>query len=611
MNVLLFEWNTFGQKDLEETLLHLGCKVDKIKYIFTDYEKDEAFEKRLTELFLLDKYDFVISFNYFQVVSNVCNAFCIKYIAWVFDSPLINLNSKTIYNPFNYIFIFDSELFLQMKNELKADTVYYLPLAVNVDRLDRLIDCDEDREKYSSDVSFVGNLYEKRNHYDEIPKLPEYLKGYFDGIMRAQMKIYGYNFIKEMLTDDIMEVLEKGISIRLGANYVGDIRDIFADRFLNAKITGMERRRLLALLSEVYDVDLYTDSDSSDLPKLHNKGYIDYYKVMPKVFRFGRVNLNITLRTIKSGIPLRIFDVLGAGGFLITNYQGDIEKYFEIGKDLVCYESEEDLLNKVEYYLQHEEERKEIAENGYWKVKQYHNYEVRLKEILRIVQDNGETTAHIGPKEAILGPEVNQLKQQLVNLIAIGMIGDAKARYYTFKRSNPMEVLDQELSDYDMIFRIYSYENKRDQHTIFDYSVYMNRIWEHYEHIRKYVIGLDKGGANSSQEFIHYVDFYQVSYTAIEFIILKYASDKVRLLNLVAWIFIQAGKNDLILPFLSLANELKPEDDDTLYHLAYILNQMGEYKMAYGYIDSIRIATPEVLDLMEQILQKVAPTKLL
>ncbi|HKL79873.1 MAG TPA: hypothetical protein VJ888_05485 [Mobilitalea sp.] len=101
MNVLLFEWNTFGQKDLEETLLHLGCKVDKIKYIFTDYEKDEAFEKRLAELFLLKNYDFVISFNYFQVVSNVCNTFCIKYIAWVFDSPLINLNSKTIYNPFN------------------------------------------------------------------------------------------------------------------------------------------------------------------------------------------------------------------------------------------------------------------------------------------------------------------------------------------------------------------------------------------------------------------------------------------------------------------------------------------------------------------------------
>ncbi|HKL80786.1 MAG TPA: glycosyltransferase, partial [Mobilitalea sp.] len=509
------------------------------------------------------------------------------------------------------IFIFDGELYLQMKNVFKAETVYYLPLAVNVDRLDRLIDSNEDREKYSTEVSFVGNLYDKRNHYDEIPKLPEYLRGYFDGIMKSQMKIYGYNFIKEMISDDIMEELEKYISIRPGTNYVGDIKDIFADRFLNAKITGMERRRLLAMLSEVYDVNLYTDSDSSGLPKVHNKGYIDYYKVMPKTFRYSRINLNITLRTIKSGIPLRIFDVLGAGGFLITNYQGDIEKYFEIGKDLICYESEEDLLDKVQYYLQHEDERRQIAENGYLKVKQYHNYEVRLKEILRIVQDNGKATAHIEPEEAILGPDVNQLKQQLVSLIDTGMIDDAKTRYYTFKRSNPMAVLDQELSDYDMIFRIYSYENKREQHTLFDYSTDMNRVWEHYEHIRKYVIDLDKSGVDSSQEFIHYVAFYQVSYTAIEFIILEYAFDKVRLLNCVAWIFIQAGKNDLILPFLSLANELKPEDDDTLYHLAYILNQIGEYKMAYEYIDSIRIATPEALDLMEQILQKVAPIKLL
>ncbi|HKL80513.1 MAG TPA: glycosyltransferase, partial [Mobilitalea sp.] len=426
--------------------------------------------------------------------------------------------------------------------------------------------------------------------------------------MRSQMKIYGYNFIKEMISDDIMEELEKYISIRPGSNYVGDIRDIFADRFLNAKITGMERRRLLAMLSEVYNVDLYTDSDSSDFPKLHNKGYIDYYNVMPKIFRYSKINLNMTLRTIKSGIPLRIFDVLGAGGFLITNYQGDIEKYFEIGKDLVCYESEEDLLEKVQYYLQHEDERSEIAENGYRRVKQYHNYEVRLLEILRIVQADDETAAHIENVVDILEPEVDRLKQQLVSLIATGMIDDAKARYYTFKRSNPVAILDQELSDYDMIFRIYSYENKRDQHTLFDYSTYMNRIWQHYDHIRKYVIDLDKSVVDSSQEFIHYVDFYQVSYTAIEIIIMEYATDRVRLLNRVAWIFLQAGKNELILPFLSLAIELIPEDDETLYHLAYILNQIGEYEMAYEYIDAIRIATPEAINLMEQILQKLTPT---
>ena len=66
---------------------------------------------------------------------------------------------------------------------------------------------------------------------------------------------------------------------------------------------------------------------------------------------------------------MRIFDVLGAGGFLLTNYQEELEDYFEIGKDLVCYSSEEDLLQKTAYYLEHDEERKQIARNGYLKVK--------------------------------------------------------------------------------------------------------------------------------------------------------------------------------------------------------------------------------------------------
>ena len=45
---------------------------------------------------------------------------------------------------------------------------------------------------------------------------------------------------------------------------------------------------------------------------------------MPYVFRNSRINLNITLRSIKSGIPLRCMDIYGAGGFLLSNYQTDL-----------------------------------------------------------------------------------------------------------------------------------------------------------------------------------------------------------------------------------------------------------------------------------------------
>lgn len=106
---------------------------------------------------------------------------------------------------------------------------------------------------------------------------------------------------------------------------------------------------------------------------------------MPKVFRMSKINLNFTIPNIKSGIPLRIWDVLGCGGFLLTNYQAEIPYYFKEGEDLVCFDSLEDLCEKVGYYLEHEEERKRIAWNGYRKVREKHSYIERIRTILDTV----------------------------------------------------------------------------------------------------------------------------------------------------------------------------------------------------------------------------------
>ena len=66
-------------------------------------------------------------------------------------------------------------------------------------------------------------------------------------------------------------------------------------------------------------------------------------------------------------MPLRAIDIMGAGGFLLTNYQSDFLKDFVPGEDMGMYDSVEDCISKCEYYLKHEDERKSIALNGYKK----------------------------------------------------------------------------------------------------------------------------------------------------------------------------------------------------------------------------------------------------
>ena len=385
MRLLIYKWIAYGIKDLEEILIKNGFEIDCIEYTFRNFEEDEVFTKIFTDKLLQpNKFDAVISFNFFQIISNICNEKNVKYISWVFDSPTLNLYSKAIYNKCNYIFIFDRALYDDIKT-MGVTQVYHLPLAVNVSRLDNLRASNEDIQKYRSDISFVGTLYDNRISYDAMVNLPEYYKGFLEGIMKAQLQVYGYNFLEELLTDNILEVLNQYVYLKLNDNFIGQAKMIYANTFLGVKVTSMERRMILETLSDMYKVDLYTNSHTDELPFIRNRGYIDYYTEMPKVFRHSKINLNITLRTIKTGIPLRIFDIMGAGGFVITNYQEEILDYFEDGKDLIIYENIADLKNKIGYYLAHEEERKQIAQNGYKKIKEYHTYQTRLDYIMKTV----------------------------------------------------------------------------------------------------------------------------------------------------------------------------------------------------------------------------------
>ncbi len=104
---------------------------------------------------------------------------------------------------------------------------------------------------------------------------------------------------------------------------------------------------------------------------------------MPHVFKESAVNLNITLRSIQSGISLRVLDILACEGFLLTNWQPEIEEYFAIGKELVTYDTFEDLIEKAEYYLNHPQERRAIAKAGKKKVEELFSYHNALDTIFQ------------------------------------------------------------------------------------------------------------------------------------------------------------------------------------------------------------------------------------
>lgn len=384
MYVCLLEWKSFGNEDIKEILSEMGHKVISVPFSDTKIKADEI-ERLLIQKNADKNCDFVFSFNYFPEVSICCQKMGIKYVSWVYDSPHIAVYSYTIINSFNYAFLFDYALYDELRS-VGIKTVYYMPLAINEKRLRRM-QLSKGSVKYSHDISMVGSLYSEPKHrlYDKFSNVSPYAKGYLDGIIDAQKKLYGRYILKEMLSPDIVEEMQKAYPTDPNASTVLSPADIYADYVLARQVTALERKEILALLGTRHQVDLYTYDCDLVIPGVVNHGKIDYYDDMPYIFYNSKINLNITLRSIKSGIPLRALDIMGSGGFLLSNYQPEYDEYFVPGEDYIFYEDYYDLEDKVEYYLSHENERREVADNGCRKVQEEHNYRGRLRMIMEIV----------------------------------------------------------------------------------------------------------------------------------------------------------------------------------------------------------------------------------
>lgn len=83
----------------------------------------------------------------------------------------------------------------------------------------------------------------------------------------------------------------------------------------------------------------------------------------------------------RSQIKGRNFEVPGCGGFLLTDPADNLSDYYDVGCEVVCFDSQRDMIDKIRYYLAHEEERIGIAEAGYQRTMRDHTYEKRFQEI--------------------------------------------------------------------------------------------------------------------------------------------------------------------------------------------------------------------------------------
>lgn len=454
MEILFYRYGSICEPDIINCFRSMELDVVEETSQVTDKKVTPSETvSAVSELIKKHSFLFVFSVNFFPAVSDICRIYKMPYVCWTVDCPVMELFSPALANDCNRIFMFDKAQYEYFRH-VNPERIFHLPLATNVSRWDRVISqaASKDLEHFSSDISFIGSLYAEKDPYVKIKGLSEYTKGYVEGMIEAQLQVYGYNMLEDLLnahpTDtqgqsaafDVSTGTQKQSaafnvstdsqeqSMAFGLHnskiqephlfdgihniknqethfspvmqdfmeHVPDLKEspyapyfspsyIMAHHFIGMHAAVEERHRLLSMLSEHHNVDLYTFSDTSRLPKVRNRGGAKTLTQMPLIFHQSRVNLNMTIRPIQTGLSLRVFDILGCGGFLLTNYQQELGELYEIGKDVEVFTSKEELAEKAAYYLTHEEARQKIAKSGYEKTRALHTYETRIGQMIRVI----------------------------------------------------------------------------------------------------------------------------------------------------------------------------------------------------------------------------------
>lgn len=391
MKKILFVYTDFfSLYDIAWAFLELGYEMEFYEKRFYSYKPNAELSDELCRHLEQGDYWFVLSYNFSPDLSCVCEKKKLPYVCWTYDSLELPMHTKQVCSPYNFTHVFDSEEFHILQQNLQPPHLYFMPLAANLSRLGGTVITAEDEARFRSEISFVGNLYDT----DELQKLEENdvlsqpVKDFFQYVFDYYTGRWTDESIYDCLDPETCRILNRLLPKGYLNQYEIDDAYYFAFTLLGRRIANQDRMLVLKSLAERFDVSLFGPAKELDF-SIRQMGPVEYGTEFAKVAYLSKINLHLTIPRIANGISQRCFDVMASGGFLMANYRKDMVDFFVPGEDFAMYSDIDDLIRKTEYYLKHDDERQQIAQNGFMKVASHHTCIHRAKEMLLHLEEAG------------------------------------------------------------------------------------------------------------------------------------------------------------------------------------------------------------------------------
>ena len=235
--------------------------------------------------------------------------------------------------------------------------------------------------KYGCSVSFVGaSLIDQGQHYRTV-FLTSYAQwsGKDDGVhklekmMNQQSKDWSTFLIPELL----VEFFPK-FSVAMADAHVS------LSSLLGEWTASLKRREYVQALHH-FQPNVWGDRQWSSFPNY--RGQAGHLHEVVHIYRNSEISVDINRIYQPDIVTMRVFDVIASGGFILTEHSPALESLFEVGTEVATYRTLEDLVEKVDYYLNHPEKRRAIVEAGRERVQKEHTMKHRIDRMLLGIQE--------------------------------------------------------------------------------------------------------------------------------------------------------------------------------------------------------------------------------
>jgi spore maturation protein CgeB len=343
--------------------------------------------EKLLDTIKIFKPNYLFCISLFDYLSKIAKITKIPVIHYELDKILnTDLFNKEFYSDYDFLFTTYKDDANKFKN-IGLNNSFYLPFAYNILRHN----CSE--TSFENNVSFVGSILKKTN--SEYNMFIKHINKIKDNTPDKSSKYLCDSFLR--IISELLQyqkkasIYNKFIIPKMVYNFDSNIQNLLsafnADKeiLINGISKEAANHHRTFFLQNIPDLSVYGNKDWKELKwsNITYKGFIKQFTDVSEVFYKSKININITRIYALDGLSDRIFNVLFSGGFLISNRNDALLELFDDKKEVVTFDSVEELKSLIKYYLKNETERNKIALSGYQKVIKEHSFTNRIEYIIK------------------------------------------------------------------------------------------------------------------------------------------------------------------------------------------------------------------------------------